>query len=106
MQGVGLFCRPGLLVVVLAIVFLGAGQFFKEVGVLDGGGDFVIAAGPFAEVDAAAAVGTEGEVFAAGEDDSSARGAAEGFDLRGGRLRHSIISLILLRRATKRREVR
>jgi hypothetical protein len=54
----------GLFFVVLAVVFVGAGELFEEVGVLDGGGDLVVAAGPFAEVDAAAAVGTEGEVFA------------------------------------------
>src|SRR5271170_6152458 len=45
------FIMSGLrvLVVVLAVVFVGAGELFEEVGVLDGGGDFVVAAGPFAE---------------------------------------------------------
>ena len=49
-----------------AVVRLGASQFFEEIGVLDGGGDFVVAGGPFAEVDAAAAVRAEGEVFVVG----------------------------------------
>ena len=61
---------------------LGAGELFEEVGVLDGGGDLVVAGGPLAEVDAAAAVGAEGEVFASNEDDVAAGGAAEGFDFR------------------------
>ena len=54
----------GLILVVLAVVLVGAGELFEEVGVLNGGGDLVVAAGPFAEVDAAAAVGAEGKVFA------------------------------------------
>src|SRR5580693_3652641 len=91
----------GLIFVVLAVVFVGAGELFEEVGVLDGGGDFVVAAGPFAEVDAAAAVGAEGEVFAAGEDEVAAGGAAQGFDFRVGRLRHDTPSLILFWWATK-----
>jgi hypothetical protein len=74
----------GLVVfVVLTIGFVGAGELFEEVGVLDGGGDFVIAGGPFAEVDAAAAVGAEGEVFVPGKDDGAAGGAAEGFGGHG-----------------------
>ena len=56
-------------VVVLVAVGLGAGEFFEEVGVLDGGGDFVVAGGPLAEVEEAAAVGAEGELFVGGEDD-------------------------------------
>jgi hypothetical protein len=55
----------GLISVVLTVVLVGAGEFFEEVGVLDGGRDFIVAAGPFTEVDAAAAVGAEWEVFAA-----------------------------------------
>jgi hypothetical protein len=66
-----------LLFVVLAVMFVGAGEFFEEVGVLDRGGDFVIAAGPFAEVDAATAIRAEREVFALGKDDVAAGGAAE-----------------------------
>jgi len=34
-------------------VLVGAGELFEKVGILDGRGDFVVAAGPFAEVDAA-----------------------------------------------------
>ena len=68
-----------LFFVVLAVVFVGAGELFEEVGVLDGGGDFVVAAGPFAEVDAAAAVAAEGEVFVPFEDEGAAGGAAESF---------------------------
>ena len=79
----------------MAVGFVGAGEFFEEVGVLDGGSDFVVAGGPFAEVDAAAAVGAEGEVFIPGKDDGAAGGAAEGLDLRGGGLRHMQSILIL-----------
>ena len=53
-----------LVFVIVGVVLVGAGELFEEVGVLDRSGDFVVAAGPFAEVDAAAAVGAEGEVFA------------------------------------------
>jgi hypothetical protein len=67
--------------VVLAIGFVGAGELFEEIGVLDGRGDFVVAGGPLAEVDAAAAVGAEGEVFVLGKNDGAAGGAAEGLDL-------------------------
>jgi hypothetical protein len=68
----------GLIFVVLAVVFVGAGELFEEVGILDGGGDLVVATGPFAEVDAAATVGAEGEVFAAGEYEVSASRATQG----------------------------
>jgi hypothetical protein len=96
LQGVGLILKELVhVVVVLAFVLVGAGQLFEEVRVLDGGGDFVVAAGPFAEVDAAAAVGAEGEVFIPGKDDGAAGGAAEGLDLRGGGLRHMPPILIL-----------
>jgi hypothetical protein len=77
--------------VVLAIGFVGAGEFFEEVGILDGGGDFVVAGGPLAEVDTAAAVGAEGEVFVPGEDDGAAGGATESLDLCGGGLRHMLL---------------
>ena len=60
-------------------VGFGAGQFFEEVGVLDGGGDFVVAGGPLAEIEDAAAVGAEGEVLVGGEDYFSAGGAEESF---------------------------
>ena len=89
-----------LIFVIVAVVLVGAGQLFEEVGVLDRGGDFVVAAGPLAEVDAAAAVGAEGEVFAACENQGATGGAAQRFGFRGGRLRHTP-SLILFRYATK-----
>ena len=63
----------------IGFVAVRAGEFFEEVRVLDGGGDFVGSAGPFAEVEEAAAVGAEGEVLAGGEDDFAAGGAEEGF---------------------------
>ena len=71
----------GLVFVALAgvAVGVGAGEFFEEVGVLNGGGDFVVAGGPFAEVEDAAAVGAEGEVVVGSEDDFAAGGAEEGF---------------------------
>ena len=89
MQGDALILQSALVVVILAVVFVGAGELFEEVGVLDGGGDFVVARGPFAEVDAAAAVGAEGEVFVLCEDQGAAGGAAQRFGFRGGRLRHN-----------------
>jgi hypothetical protein len=60
-------------------VGFGAGELFEEVGVLDGGGDLIVAGGPFAEVEDAAAVGAEGEVLVGGEDYFAAGGAEEGF---------------------------
>ena len=61
---------------------------------MDGAGDFVVAAGPFAEVDAAATVGAEGKVFAAGKDDGAAGWAAECFGFRGGGSCHGSFILI------------
>ena len=95
--------RPKLwlvVVVVLAVVFVGTGELFEKVGILDRGRDFVVAAGPFAEVDATAAVGAEGRVFASCKNDVAAGGATKCLDLRGGVLRHGT-SLILFRQATK-----
>jgi hypothetical protein len=69
----------GLVFVVLAVVFVRAGELFEEVGILDGGGDFVVAGGPFAEVEDTAAVGAEGEVFVGDEDDFATGGAEECF---------------------------
>ena len=86
------FCSQrlaGLVFIVLAVVLVGAGELFEEIGVLDGGGDFVVAAGPFAKVDAAAAVGAEREVFVLLEDQRAAGGAAQRFGFRSGRLRHT-----------------
>jgi hypothetical protein len=83
-------------VVVLAIVLVGASEFFEEIGILDGCGDFIVAAGPLAEVDAAAAIGAEGEVFAGGEDDVAASGATKGLDFGGCRfVRHDRVILTL-----------
>ena len=39
------------------------GEVFKQLRIVDLGGDHVAAAGPLAEVDSAAAVAAEGEVF-------------------------------------------
>ncbi len=80
-------------VVVLAIVLVGTRELFEKIGVLNRGRDLVVAAGPFAEVDATAAVGAEGEVFVAGEDDVATGGTAKGFDGRCKLLRHSIFIL-------------
>jgi hypothetical protein len=63
----------------LAVGFVGAGEFFEEVGVLDGRGDFVVSAGPLAEIEDAAAVGAEGEVVVGGEDYFAAGWAEESF---------------------------
>jgi hypothetical protein len=43
-------------------------EVFEQIGVEDGRADLVDAHGPFAEVDAAAAVAAEGEVFVGGLD--------------------------------------
>jgi hypothetical protein len=94
-KGGTLFLRALVFVVVFVAVGLGAGEFFKEVGVLDGGGDLVVAGGPFSQVDAAATVAAEGEVFVCGEDDGAAGGTAERFDFRSRPFRHSTASLIL-----------
>lgn len=64
---------------------MGAGQLFEIVGVLNGRGDLVVSAGPFAEVNEAAAVGAEGKVLVGGEDDFAAGGTEEGFG-HGGNL--------------------
>lgn len=88
--------HPGLWLVLLVFVVaagvavgFGAGEFFEEVGVLDGRGDFVVSAGPFAEVEEAAAVGAEGEVFGSGEHYFAAGGAKEGFWSGCGRSCHT-----------------
>jgi hypothetical protein len=77
--------HPNLWVVLVFVggvgvaVGFGSGQFFEEVGVLDGGRDLVVSGGPLAEVEDATAVGAEGEVLVGGEDYFSAGGAEEGF---------------------------
>jgi hypothetical protein len=85
-----------LIFVVLAVVFVGTGEFLEQVGVLDRGGDFVVAAGPFAEVEATAAVGAEGEVFATGEDDVAAGGAAKGLDLSHDGIYFKSVRVVML----------
>lgn len=59
-------------------MLLGVLEVFEEVGVEDGGGDFVVARGPLAEVDGAATGGAEGEVFAGGGYGLFADGAGDG----------------------------
>jgi hypothetical protein len=80
-------CGPGaflksvlvfVLVVAVALRFR-AGQLFEEIGILDGGGDLVVSAGPLAEVEEAATIGTEREVLVRGEDDFATDGAEESF---------------------------
>jgi hypothetical protein len=93
----------GLFFVILAIVLVGAGEFLEEVRVLNGGGDFVVTAGPFAQVDAAAAVGAEGEVFATGEDDVAAGGAAKGLNLSHNGIYFKSVWVVMLLVAIVRR---
>jgi len=50
---------------------------FEQVRVEDGGGDFVVAGGPLAEVDGAAAFGAEGDFGGVEGDGLAADGAAE-----------------------------
>ena len=56
-----------------------AGKLLEVVGILDGSGDFVVSAGPLAEVEDAAAVGAEGEILVGGDDYFATGGAEEGF---------------------------
>jgi len=68
-------------VVIVVVVAVGteAAEVFEDFGVEDGGTDFVDARGPLSEVDFAAAVAAEGEVFAVEEDEFAAGGTAEKF---------------------------
>jgi len=52
-------------------------QVFKNVGIQDGRGDFVGSTGPLAQIDLAAAVAAEGEIFVSSGDDGLASGATE-----------------------------
>lgn len=54
-------------------------QFFEIIGVLNGRRDFVISAGPFAEINETTAVGAEGEVLVGGENNFATGGAEESF---------------------------
>ena len=74
-------------------LLFGVLEVFEEVGVEDGGGDFVVPGGPLAEVEDAAAVGAEGEVLVGGEDEFATGGAEEGFGLGVG---HGVCSSLTL----------
>jgi hypothetical protein len=69
----------GSVFIILTIGFIGAGKLFEEIGVLDRSGNFIVAGGPFAKVDAAAAVRAEGKVLVPFKDERAAGGTAEGF---------------------------
>ena len=62
---------------------LGAGllvlERLEDVGVEDGGGDFVVTGGPLAEVDGAATVGAEGDAGGVEGNFLAADGAVEDF---------------------------
>ena len=60
-------------------LLLGVLDVFEEVGVEDGGGDFVVAGGPLAKVDGAAALGAERDFGGVEGDEFFADGAVEGF---------------------------
>jgi hypothetical protein len=64
-----------LVVVVLAVVLVGTGELFEQIRVLDRRRDLIVSRSPFAEVNAAAAVGAEGEVFVLFENEGAAGGA-------------------------------
>jgi len=73
---------PGLasvVIVVAAAVGAEIAEVLEDFGIEDGGADFIDAGGPFAEVDFAAAITAEGEVFAVVGDELAAGGAAEDF---------------------------
>jgi hypothetical protein len=61
------------------LLLLGVFEVFEQVGVEDGGADFVVARGPLAKVDEAAAVGAERDVLGVEWDGFAADGAVEDF---------------------------
>jgi hypothetical protein len=61
------------------LLLLGVLEIFKEIGIEDGGGDFVVAGGPLAEVDGAAALGAEGNFGGVEGDKFFADGAVKWF---------------------------
>jgi len=61
------------------LLLVGVLEVFEEVGVEDGGGDFVVARGPLAEVDGTAAVRAEGDFWGIGGDEFFADRAGDGF---------------------------
>jgi len=63
-------------IVVRTLGALGLGDAFQNFRVEDRGGDLVVSAGPLAEIDTAAAVAAEREIFGPLEDQSLAGGAA------------------------------
>jgi hypothetical protein len=77
----------------LTLVLVGAGELFEEVGVLNWTRYLIVAAGPFAQIDATATVGAKWKVFVAGEDDITAGRATKRFDGRCRLLRHGIFIL-------------
>jgi len=64
---------------VTRVVRVQAAEVFEDFRVEDGGADFVDAGGPLAEVDFAATVAAEGEIFVVEADQHAAGGAAENF---------------------------
>jgi hypothetical protein len=64
-------------------------QVFEEIRVENGRADLIDAHGPFAEVDAAAAVGAEGKIFVRDFDQLFAAWAMKRFDFLCGGLWHS-----------------
>ena len=54
-------------------------EVFEEVGVEDGGGNFVVAGSSLAEVDGTAALGAEGDFGEVEGNEFFADGAVEGF---------------------------
>jgi len=61
------------------VLLLGVLEVFEEVGVEDGGRDFVVAGGPLAEVDGAAALGAEWDFGGVEGNEFFADGAVERF---------------------------
>jgi hypothetical protein len=78
-------------------------EVFQQIGIEDRGADFVDAHGPLAEVDAAATVTAEGEVFVGGLHQLFAGGAMEWFDFGGLGHRDSLTGLALTIFAVSRR---
>jgi hypothetical protein len=72
-EGLSVFIR------VPAAVVAEFAEVFEDFGVEDGRTDFVDAHGPFAEIDFAAAVTAEREVFVGHADEHAAGGAVEEF---------------------------
>jgi hypothetical protein len=65
------------------LLLVGVLEVFEEVGIEDGRADLVVAGGPLAEVNGAAAFGTERDFWGVKGDGLAADGAVEGFGHRG-----------------------